>query len=106
MIFSKIKDKNLRKSVLKTEHKNKIKKFILINFLNSNKNRKKFNINANVFNNKIKPKYLIKNKTKLTSRCIITNKSRVVNKNINISRSTLRDMLQFGLIPGYKKAVW
>lgn len=43
-------------------------------------------------------------KTRIVRRCIITNRSRACIRPYNISRIKLRQMLQFGLIPGFKKS--
>ena len=45
-------------------------------------------------------------KTKVVRRCILTNRGRSSRRPFNISRSILREMLQFSIIPGYQKAVW
>lgn len=42
----------------------------------------------------------------LKTRCIFTNRSRVISKKYAVSRFVLRDFMQFGLLPGCKKAVW
>ena len=45
-------------------------------------------------------------KVKLKPICLLSNRSKSVNKYYNISRIKQRDMLSFGIFPGYKKAVW
>jgi ribosomal protein S14 len=42
----------------------------------------------------------------LKTRCIFTNRSRIISKKYAVSRFVLRDFMQFGLLPGCKKAVW
>ena len=42
----------------------------------------------------------------IKTRCIFTNRSRVISKKKAVSRFVLRDFMQFGLLPGCKKAVW
>jgi ribosomal protein S14 len=56
----------------------------------------------------LKKKYRFSNKSKvhLNNICIVTNRSKAINKNFKCSRFVLRNMMSFGLIPGYKKAVW
>jgi small subunit ribosomal protein S14 len=102
MIFFKKKDKNNRFLYNKNEINKKIKKFLFIYLLNSKK-----------YNNKQKSKFLylffkkqIKNKTKITFRCILTNRSRGNYRLFNISRLALREMIHLGIMPGYTKAVW
>jgi len=45
-------------------------------------------------------------KANIVRRCIINNRNRGSLKHFNISRILLRDMFLFGVVPGYKKAVW
>jgi ribosomal protein S14 len=45
-------------------------------------------------------------KVKVSRRCILTNRSRTSIRKFGISRILFREMLQFGIIPGYTKAVW
>jgi ribosomal protein S14 len=112
MISSKIKDLKIRKSFYKLESKNKIKKFIFTNILN----KKKSVINVSTDETQLKSisfytfKFANKgnhtSKIKLTRRCIFNNRSRGVIRPLGISRTYLRELMHFGLIPGYKKAVW
>ena len=112
MISSKIKDLKIRKSFYKLESKNRIKKFVFTNILG------KKQLTAKNFANKDKLnkvffstfKFITKknhtSKVKLTRRCIFNNRGRGVYRPLGISRVYLRELIQFGLIPGYKKAVW
>jgi ribosomal protein S14 len=45
-------------------------------------------------------------RVRLNARCIFTNRSRGISKKYGVSRFVLRDFIQFGFLPGYKKAVW
>ena len=45
-------------------------------------------------------------KTRITRRCILNNRSRINNRKFGVSRIFFRELLQFGIIPGYNKAVW
>jgi ribosomal protein S14 len=92
---------NLQKKFFINEYFRKIKKFLFINttFLNS-KQQKNFSL---VFSKKSTNKY---SKVKLKPICLLSNRSKSVNKYYNISRIKQRDMLSFGIFPGYKKAVW
>ena len=89
---------NLQKKFFLNESFRKIKKFL---FLNSNfSNSKNFSL------------FFLKNRTnkyskvKLKAICLLSNRSKSVNKHYNISRIKQREMLSFGIFPGYKKAVW
>jgi small subunit ribosomal protein S14 len=100
MLSLKIKDFKNRNSFFKKEKLNKIIKFLFINQLN-NKNSllKKYKL----FFSKIKRK---NSKTKLVNRCILNNRSRGSLRKFGVNRILLRDLFLFGIIPGYKKAVW
>jgi ribosomal protein S14 len=96
MLSSKIKDIKLRNSLKRVEKIKKIKKFlfteirssIIISFL------------------KDKKSILHKSKIRMTNRCVLTNRGRGVLRPYGISRVVMRDLMQFGVIPGYSKAVW
>jgi ribosomal protein S14 len=105
MLFAKIKDKRLRLKFLKTEHKNKIYKYLFIkfSFLKTKINRKFIKKTLLILKKK---SFYKSNKIKLIKRCIVNNRSRGVHKPFNMSRLIFRNLLQFGIIPGYKKAVW
>ena len=53
-------------------------------------------------------KYQIKNyfKTKINRRCLFNNRSKIMFRQFSISRVLFREMLQLGIVPGFKKAVW
>jgi len=112
MIFDKKKDIILKKKFLKLEYKNKIDKYIFINLiskLNScNKNYRKNNIPfyLKTYYSTYKINNLFSNKSKFQRRCLFTNKTKITHKKFGISRSILRELMQFGIMPGYKKAVW
>ena len=42
----------------------------------------------------------------ITRRCLLTNRSRAIYRPFGLSRLVLRDLIQFGLLPGYTKAIW
>jgi ribosomal protein S14 len=45
-------------------------------------------------------------KIKIVRRCVLTYRPKGTSKLYQLGRNQFRDLLQFGLIPGYKKAVW
>lgn len=98
MLSKKIKDLKIREGYKKTEVLNLTLKFLSTNFLNKNKNTPRCNAFA-----AIKTKNF--SKTKIVRRCIMTNRSRGSIRPYNISRLKLRELLQFGIMPGYKKSV-
>lgn len=99
MLFRKIKDSKIRKQFKKKEVLNTSLKFIYTNYFNKNKNSSKIEQFIN-----IKQKNF--SKTKVVRRCILTNRARGSIRPYNVSRVKLRELLQFGIIPGYKKSVW
>jgi ribosomal protein S14 len=99
MLIKKIKDLNFRNKFKYLEKKNKIIQFLFINQLNN-----KSLINPLILSLFLKKKQTFK--TKIVRRCIFTNRNKGSLRHFNISRILLRDMLSFGFIPGYKKAVW
>lgn len=45
-------------------------------------------------------------KTKLYRNCIMTGRSRGVYRPYGLSRCALKELIQFGKIPGYVKSIW
>jgi ribosomal protein S14 len=80
------------------EIKFKLKKFISINLLTSNF----------ITNNKFFYLFLKKKKSvlsKIVRRCVLTNRSKSI-RSFKVSRIQSKELISFGVIPGYKKAVW
>jgi ribosomal protein S14 len=110
MLYLKKKDNKNRFDFHKLEKKKIIFKYIFIQL----SNRFKKNKNSSVLNKilfSFSKIFLKKNsnfnsKTKLFRRCIVSNRNRANLRPYNFSRIVLRNFIQFGLIPGYKKAVW
>jgi ribosomal protein S14 len=44
--------------------------------------------------------------TKMVRRCVATGRGRGVQQAFGLSRTLLRELLGFGRVPGYRKAVW
>ena len=101
-----IKNLKNRKEFKKIEKKKLILKFLFYNLLNNKKlssNGKRliiYNINRFYFN------YFKYSKSIINTRCVVTNRGRGTFKKFGLSRVILRDFMAFGIIPGYKKAVW
>jgi len=110
MLFSKIKDKRFRFFYNKIEHKKKIYKYIKINLLSSFCYKQSKKIKLKQYFNKVfclnNKKFYFLSNVKIVRRCLFNNRSRSVLKNYGLSRNVFRELLQFGIIPGYKKAVW
>ena len=104
MLASRIKDFKLRKNFFKIEYFKKINKFLFVNLLSKKqnltpKNKLIVQLLALQLNSKV-------SKIKIKNRCILSNRNKGVNKYYNLSRITMREFMQFGVIPGYTKAVW
>ena len=100
-----LKKKNIQSRILfqKFEKKKKISKIVLTFLLNLRK-KKMFSFYSkkkmfSIYNNN-------KSLNRVSNMCIITGRSRGVFKSFSASRFVLRTLMSFGVIPGYKKAVW
>jgi ribosomal protein S14 len=105
MISKQFKNLALRKVVAKDEISKKINKFLFINLLNRTdclelKSKLIFLLLKQKTNSVKYSKVLV------TNRCILNNRSRGVYRPFGISRSLLRELMQFGIVPGYTKGVW
>lgn len=104
MILSKNKDKLLRKKLNRIELRKKELKIVFVRLMSDS--------SLSAEKKKLVVKQLVKklhertSKSKVMKRCLLTNKARVMHKSFKVSRVKLKDMLEFGLVPGYKKAVW
>jgi ribosomal protein S14 len=106
MLSLKIKDLKNRNSYIKNEKKILINRFLFIHLLNkTKKNKKKLLLLFFLLqkNNKSNLKY--KARTKIVRRCAISNRGRANFRSYGISRFFLRGFMQFGVLPGFKKAV-
>jgi ribosomal protein S14 len=107
MLFAKVKDFNLRKNFLKFEQKKRLQKFVFINFISKfSKLKKRFKKRNKIILALYLKKKINSTKVKIVRRCLLNDRTRNVNRPLNLSRSIFRELLQFGLVPGYKKAVW
>jgi len=107
MLSAKIHDLKIRNSLYKIEKLKKINKFLFINFLN-NKNKatplKRTSLLISFL--KLKSNINLKARVRMTNRCVLNNRNRGVFRPYGISRILLRNLMQFGILPGYFKAVW
>ncbi len=104
MLFAKVKDLRNRIAYSKIEKLKYIKNFVMINLLSRLQGKFKNRKHLSIVIAKLNKKYI--SKVKLVRRCILTNRNRRVIRPYNISHSIFRNLTQFGLIPGCKKAVW
>jgi ribosomal protein S14 len=107
MISSKIKDLKYRILYSKIEKKSFLNKFLFINLLNKKNKSSKQKLLILFLFLKLKnySKLKFKTKTKLVRRCALTNRGRGNYRPYGISRFAMREFIQFGILPGYKKAV-
>lgn len=98
MLFRKVKDLKIRNQFKKHEVLNTSVKFLFVNYFNKNKKAPR----CQNFTNIKQKNY---SKTKIVRRCILTNRARGSIRPFNVSRTKLRELFQFGIIPGYKKSV-
>ena len=111
MLYSKNKDIKNRNFFQKKEKVKLIYKFIFINLMNKLKLKKQsFKLNKILF---IWQKFYLKkmskvvSKVKLIRRCTISNRNRGNLRILGgLSRITLKNFINFGIFPGYRKAVW
>jgi ribosomal protein S14 len=106
MKYLKYKDNKFRYKFNKFELQYKLKFFIYKNilaYINYNKliSLKKKKLIAFQILKKKKKNF----STKIVRRCILTNRSKSFRP-FKISRILTRELMGFGIIPGYTKAVW
>jgi|SaaInlStandDraft_1057018.scaffolds.fasta_scaffold338089_1 ribosomal protein S14 len=104
MLYLKNKNLKLRKLYLKKEIYLKNKKFVFVNLLNKESSNKKLIIYSFLRNKKYFSSLRLK--ARIKNRCLSSNTSRSVSRSFKLSRRSLKNLLSFGLVPGYKKAVW
>ena len=100
MLSLKVKDLKNRKAFYLLEKSRVVDKFLFINILSKKLPQ------AKCFFSKKSLKIKNYSKTKIMRRCIFNNRSRGALRSFGISRIFLRELMQFGLVPGYSKAVW
>ena len=104
-LSKKIKDIQIRKQYKQKEYFLKLNKSIQTQLYSYNyKYNKILFTKLNYIN--ISKKKLSSLKTKIVRRCNETNRNRSVFRKFGLSRLTLKNYFSFGLLPGYKKAIW
>lgn len=105
MLHLKIKDKKNRQKVHKLELRHLINNFVFLNRINRYSGNSNIR-NLIIFKHLKKRSLYLRIKVRLLRRCILTNRTKGTFQSFSISRIILRDLMSFGIIPGYKKAVW
>ena len=105
MLASKRKDLLLRKKFFKIEKLKKIKKFLTIHLLCNPRVSNRINPSL-LFLTKKNKLHTRNSKVRIKNICVNTNRTRGVSKFFSLSRLSQKDLIQFGIIPGYIQAVW
>lgn len=106
MKANSVQNFKIRKNYYTFELEQKTNKFLSRQLLNSLPNKKQkrcLYVMMKYLNNKNSLKY---SKTQVKNQCVITGRNNSINKHYSLSRITLRNLLSYGIIPGYKKAAW
>jgi len=106
MKSAELKDKKHRQLFNSIENNRILKKFLLVSLMNNRffSDTQKETLSYKIAHKRERLKY--KSKTRLIPRCRLTNRSRGTFKSFGLARGVLREFLSFGVVPGYKKAVW
>ena len=104
MLFKKVKDIKFRQKFNRIEKLRKVQSFLITNLLNQGFFESKRCVLLYVLKKKFNTN--LSSKVKITRRCILTNRNRSIVRPFNISRSILRELMQFSILPGFSKAVW
>jgi ribosomal protein S14 len=107
MISFKIKDKKQRALFRSSENFKRVNKFLFVNFLNNEEyssDLKKSSLYSSICNSR--RSMSSKSKVRISNRCVLTNRGRSTLRSHGLSRIAMRELVQFGVLPGYSKAVW
>jgi len=102
MLAKSLRNLKLRNFTKKKELVIIVNKFLFINLISNSflfKNYSSFDKNL------LKLYYNFKIKS-IESFCVLSNRKKVINSKFSLSRLVIRDFINFGLVPGYKKSVW
>jgi len=113
MKFKKFKNLKTISVYKKEENFLKISKFLFIYLLNLLQ-VKKFDKDQKVKIYTLRKQFLFltklmqkqSSKTKIYRNCIMTGRSRGVFRPYGLSRCALKELITFGRLPGYTKAIW
>lgn len=112
MQFKKFKNTIQLNQYKKKENYLKIRKFLFIYLLNILQFKNVGLYTKNEILN-LKRQYLFLellsskiSKTKLFRNCIMTGRARAVYRPYGLSRCALKELIQFGQLPGYKRSIW
>lgn len=106
MLHTKVKDLNLRKKYYQVEKKHLVNTFLLKNIMATIHFKKMDSLLKKKIIFKCVQKKRLRIKNRNVRRCVYTNRSRGVLRPFKLSRSLLRELMGFGIIPGCKKVTW
>jgi ribosomal protein S14 len=112
MQFKKFKNNSQLKAYKKKENYLKVYKFLFIYLLNILQFKQiGFYTKTEILNLRRQFIYLKLlsskiSKTKLYRNCIMTGRSRAVYRPYGLSRCALKELIQFGRLPGFTKSIW
>lgn len=107
MLHLKLKDFKTRSLFFRLENKKRIDRYIFVNILlNTHIDTSILYFLYNFWIQYYKNNNRLQSKSRLTRRCIFSNRNRSVYRPYGLSRIVLKNFAHFGILPGYKKAVW
>jgi len=106
MLYLKFRDIRTRSMFFRLENKKRIDKYIFLNISMIIKADLHRYFLYNFWLRYYKSNIRLQSKTRLMRRCIISNRNRSVYRPYGLSRIVLKNFAHFGILPGYKKAVW
>lgn len=106
MLSKKIKDIKNRQKIYKEEILKTQTKFLFRYLLNNSLLKKNHKLYSMLVLSFLKSSLTNFSKTMVTRRCILNNRSKTALRKFGISRTIFRELLTFGVIPGFVKAVW
>jgi len=104
MLSSIQKDRRIRASFFKNERLVRLNKFLFIYLSAKFRTHPATGIDLGI--QKLLFKIKSYSKTRIRARCRLTGRGNGVYRPYYLSRFVLRELIQFGALPGYKKAVW
>jgi ribosomal protein S14 len=106
MLHTKVKDLKFRKKYARFEKKHLVNTFLFKNIMSTVQHKQIDSASKKQILFKCLQKKRLRIKSRNVRRCVYTNRSRGVLQSFKLSRSLLRELMGFGIIPGCKKVTW